>query len=514
MARVSRAEQLRWRLLGYQPSDTLLGWAGPGVVALVGGLLRFWQLGSPHRLVFDETYYVKQAYSMLKYGIEMRSSPDIQKHDEFFTNGTPDVFGKTADFVAHPPAGKWVIALGEQLFGVDSSFGWRFSVALLGTVSILMVGRAARRLFGSTFLGIVAAMLLAFEGHHFVHSRTGLLDLIVMFFGFAGFCALLIDRDRSREVLSQRLRPSSFGPWLGWRPWRWAAGVLLGLGAATKWSGVFFLAVFALMSVLWDAGARRAASVPRWWLGAVLRDGPYAALSLVGAGLVTYVASWFGWFRSTIGYDRHWAEQSPGQGPQWLPAALRSLWKYHQEMYSFNVGLNSGHPYRTNPWSWLILGRPTSFDYQGPKRGEAGCTVALCSKAITSIGTPTIWWGATIAVFVLLFMWALRRDWRAGAVLAGLAGGYLPWFQYQDRTIYSFYTIAFVPWLVLACTYVLGLWIGGPTASPRRRRAGLVATCVFVVGTVALFTFFYPVYTSQLLTYPQWRMRMWFPSWI
>ena len=85
-----------------------------------------------------------------------------------------------------PPVGKWIIAFGEWIFGSTSSFGWRFSVALLGTLSILMVGRIARRLFRSTYLGMIAAFLTAFEGHHFVHSRTGLLDLILMFFALAG----------------------------------------------------------------------------------------------------------------------------------------------------------------------------------------------------------------------------------------------------------------------------------------------------------------------------------------
>ena len=56
----------------------------------------------------------------------------------------------------------------------------RFSVAVLGTLSILMLGRAARRLFASSYLGTCAALLLAFDGHHFTHSRTGLLDLIAV----------------------------------------------------------------------------------------------------------------------------------------------------------------------------------------------------------------------------------------------------------------------------------------------------------------------------------------------
>lgn len=526
MTAMTPTEQLRSRLLGTRPTDRLWGWLAPLIVAAVGGFLRFWKLGDPHQLVFDETYYVKQAYSMIRHGFEERVPDNIKYPDAMFTNGTPDVFGTTADFVVHPPVGKWVIAVGEQLFGVTSSVGWRFSVALLGTLSILMIGRAGRRLFGSTLMGTIAAILLAFDGHHFVHSRTGLLDLIVMFWAFAGFCAVLIDRDRSREILARKVgalrevgqAPGTggllYGPWLGWRPWRWVAAVCLGLSAGTKWSGLFFLAVFGLMTVLWDVGARRAAGIRRWFPGAVVLDGVFAGVVMVGVAVSVYLASWTGWFLSRDGYDRQWAVTHPSRQFGWVPDALRSLWQYHQEMYRFNITLSSPHPYKTNPWSWLIQGRPTSFFYEGPKKGQDGCTVDLCSKAITSIGTPTIWWGAAVAIFILLFMWALRRDWRAGAILAGFVGGYLPWFNYQQRTIYSFYAIAFVPWIVLAVTYVLGMVIGPDVASRRRRRWGLASAGAYVVLTVALFAFFYPIYTAQVIPYTQWSWRMWFPSWI
>ena len=49
-----------------------------------------------------------------------------------------------------------------------------------------MIGRIARRLFGSTLLGTTAALLLAVDGQHFVHSRTGMLDIFVMFWALAG----------------------------------------------------------------------------------------------------------------------------------------------------------------------------------------------------------------------------------------------------------------------------------------------------------------------------------------
>ena len=525
MARMTRFEELRLRLLGEgydsrSPADRLWGWLGPLFMAVVGGGIRFWSLGRPDQLVFDETYYVKQGVSLLDHGVELRVRDGLETPDELFTNGTTDVWGTTGDMVVHPPVGKWVIASGEWLFGPTSSFGWRFGVAVLGTLSILVVGRVARRLFRSTLLGTVAAFLLAFEGHHFVHSRTGLLDLTLMFFTLTGFAALLIDRDAARKVLARKVAALeagtrlAYGPWLGLRPWRWVAGVSLGLAVGTKWSGLYALAVFGLMTVWWDMGARRAVGVRHWARAAVLKDGLYAFVALVPTALVVYVASWTGWFRSENGYQRDWGAQNPSADFGWVPDSVRSLWRYHQDAYSFHIGLRSEHPYETNPWAWLVQGRPTSFFYEGPKQGEDGCTVTLCSKAISSVGTIPIWWLATIGIVFLLYHWALRRDWRAGAILAGFAALYLPWFFYQERTIYTFYAVAFVPWVVLSATFVLGLVLGPSTAPWWRRQVGLLAVGGFCLLVLLVFAFFWPVYTAQVIPYAEWRWRMWFPSWI
>ncbi|MBK9101888.1 MAG: phospholipid carrier-dependent glycosyltransferase [Austwickia sp.] len=534
------AQQLRLRLLGYQPPDRMLGWLLPIVVAVLGGFLRFWKLGHPSTLVFDETYYVKQAYSMLTWGYERRVRADLTGEsvtphaDQVFASGTPDVFGTDTDFVVHPPVGKWVLAVGQQLFGADNPFGWRFSVAVLGTLSILMVARVARRMFGSTLLGTTAGLLLALEGHHFVHSRTGLLDLMVMFFALGAFCALVIDRDSSRALLADRVGalgdrarcagdrtwPATdprmrYGPRLGARPWRWVAAVSLGLCIGTKWSGIYFLAVFGLMTVLWEIGARRTVGVRRPIAGTLLLDAPQAALTIVPTAIAVYVASWVGWFRSDTGWNRDWGAKHPAEGLAGLvPDPVRGLWRYHQEMMDFHVGLTSPHTYQSNPWSWLLMSRPTSFYYEGPTSGVDGCTVEKCSKAITNIGTVSIWWACIAAVFVLLAAWILRRDWRAGAILAGFVAGYLPWFLYQSRTIYTFYAVAFVPWVVLAVTYVLGLVIGPATATAQRRRRGLVIAGAYVVLTAAMFAFWYPIWTAEVIPYSQWTWRMWFPSWI
>lgn len=369
---------------------------------VVGGVLRFWNLSNPHQLVFDETYYVKQGWSLVQWGVELRNDPvlDAAKSvDQNFTGTNQNVYATVGDLVVHPPVGKWLIGWGEQLLGVTSSLGWRLAVATFGTLSILIIGRVARRLFRSSVLGTLAAILLAFEGHHLVHSRTGLLDLFVMFFGLTSFAAVLIDRDASRAVLARKVgavpvgevvaRFGPSGPWLGLRPWRWVAGISLGLCMGTKWSGAMFLVAFGVLSVLWDMSARRAAGFPAYIWGGVVKDGIYAFVAMVGTAALTYLVSWTGWFRSTQGYDRYWASDNPADGPwTWVPGSLRSWWHYQVEMYQVSRSINSPHDYQTTPWVWLIQGRPTSFFYEGPKRGEWGCEVEVCSRAITSLGTP------------------------------------------------------------------------------------------------------------------------------
>ncbi|MER7975367.1 phospholipid carrier-dependent glycosyltransferase, partial [Streptomyces sp. NPDC096080] len=258
-----------WTALGLAPREAGLiaratGWAGPLLVALLAGAVRFWRLGSPHAVVFDETYYAKDAWSMLRFGYE-GTWPDRKVVDpEILAHQQALPLSDAGSFVAHPPMGKWVIALGEGLFGLDP-FGWRFMTALLGTLSVLMLCRIGRRLLRSTFLGCLAGTLLALDGLHFVMSRTALLDLIVMFFTLAAFGCLLVDRDRARAALAAslpvdadgRARPdarAAAATGTGVRPWRLAAGGLLGLAAAGKWYGRFVVVVFTGLTLRWDGG--------------------------------------------------------------------------------------------------------------------------------------------------------------------------------------------------------------------------------------------------------------------
>jgi dolichyl-phosphate-mannose--protein O-mannosyl transferase len=513
-------------------SEAFWAWTGPLIVMLIGGLQRFWRLGTPRALVFDETYYAKEAASYLRYGYELAPVPAPPRSPDPFVLGHGDVFGTTGEFVVHPPVGKWMIAAGEWLFGPASPAGWRFAAAGCGTLAILMIGRIAFRLFGSALLATTAALLLACDGEEFVHSRTGILDIFVMFWALAAFGCLLIDRDRARARLTARVAgqrvagqrvagqagpwvAGRFGPWLGPRWWRVGGIACLTLCTGVKWSGIYFAAVFLTLSVLGDLAARRRAGVPRWVLGGVLADGVQAFATSIVVIPAGYVATWSGWLAGSRGWDRQWGAQHPAApGWGWVPSALRSLWQYHAEMWHFHLTLHTPHPYMANPWAWPVLGRPTAFFYANHASGHVGCHTGTCSQEILALGNPAIWYGGVLAAGVLLFRWLLARDGRAGAILAGIAAGYLPWFLYQGRTVFAFYAVAFVPWVVLGVSYCLGLLLGPRDGPARRRRRGALAAGSYVFAVVTLFWFFYPVLAARVIPHTDWLLRMWMPSWI
>ncbi|HEY0217566.1 MAG TPA: phospholipid carrier-dependent glycosyltransferase, partial [Cellulomonas sp.] len=354
--------------LGATRRARLTGWLWPLAVTVLAGVLRFWDLGRPRELVFDETYYVKQAYSLLVQGFEGKWGDDA---NAAFAAGDGSGLTSAAEYVVHPPVGKWLIALGLQAGGgIEHAWAWRLSSAIAGTLAVLMIARIGRRLLASTALGTLAGLLMAVDGEAIVHSRTGLLDNFVMFFALAAFGALLLDRDQARRRLAARTAgvldsgaDLGWGPRLGWRWWRFAAAVLLWLCIGTKWSGLYFLAVFGVLSVIWDATARRSVGVRGWLPAAFVKDAVPAGLIMVLTAAATYLASWWSWFASPGAYLRQWAVQNPGEGVTWLPPALRSLWKFHTDMWHFHTTLTAEHAYAAHPIGWIVQWRPTSFYY-------------------------------------------------------------------------------------------------------------------------------------------------------
>jgi dolichyl-phosphate-mannose--protein O-mannosyl transferase len=482
------------------PAGGWRGWLGPVLAGVVATLLRVPNLGRPHAMVFDETYYAKDALALLLFGHEMNAKKSANEQllaMDGNLEAARSIFKDDPSYVVHPPFGKWVIAAGELAFGADP-FGWRIAVCILGVLSVVLLARIVRRMTRSNLLGTVAGFLLAIDGMAIVLSRTALLDGVLSFLVLVAFGALVLDRDRTRRLWPRH----------SLRPWRWAAAVALGLACAVKWSGLWFVVAFGLLTVFWDLGMRRERGERNVLVRTLVRDALPAALVILPVALLTYVATWYGWF-TTGGYLRTWAADNGGYTG--IQAALRSLAHYHGQALGFHTGLTTEHSYQANAWGWPVLARPTSFHYESQ---GLSCGADTCSQEVIALGNPVIWWAAVAALFHQAWRWAAVREWRAGAALCGFAAGWAPWLLFQERTVFGFYSIVFLPFMIMALTFSLGAILGRPTDTRERRGNGAIAVVTFLLMALAASWWFYPIWTGEIITYREWQLRMWLSTWV
>lgn len=494
-------------------------WGAPALVVGVAAFTRLWGLGHPAELVFDETFYVKDAWTLTNLGYEASWPAEA---DASFNAGSTDIYLANPSFVVHPPLGKWIIGIGMSLLGSDNPVGWRIATAVTGILAVVLLMLVAKLLFRSTALAVLAGFLFAIDGNAIVMSRVALLDNSVMFFALLGFGAVLLDRGWSSARLSAWIaareksgRLPDWGPMMWWRPWLFLAGAAFGAAAAVKWNGLYFLAAFAVYTLVVDALARRRAGLPLWFAGTLFKQAPATFLLTVPVAAAVYLSSWTGWFLSDNGYDRHWADDAGNAWTgalAWVPHSLQSLWHFETAVYQYHVGEMRPHGYQANPLTWLFLIRPTSMFYQSVAAGQNGCD-SLCGQSITGIANPIIWWAATAAALYLVYRLARYREWRVGLVLAGLAAGYLPWLLYLNRTVFQFYTIAFEPYLILALVTVAGILLGSPDDPAWRRTSGLRIVAIFLGIAIVVSVFFWPLWTGTQLDYWLIAAHWWLPTW-
>jgi dolichyl-phosphate-mannose--protein O-mannosyl transferase len=241
-----------------------------------------------------------------------------------------------------------------------------------------------------------------------------------------------------------------------------------------------------------------------------LRAGPAALMTLLVLPAV-YVATWWSWFTADAAWGRDWAENHPGEGVTWLPNALNSLVNYHVDMWQFHSTLTADHPYAAHPLGWIIQLRPTAFHFQDVT--VVGCGADRCVSSITALGHPFIWWAGAAALVFALWRVARKADLLALTVITGTLAAWLPWIPFAHRTIFTFYSVAMAPFVVLTLVWALRhAALGEGVERWNRSSAAMVA--VFV-GVVLIFAgFFIPIWTGQPIPYWYWQSHMWLPSWI
>jgi dolichyl-phosphate-mannose-protein mannosyltransferase len=409
-------------------------------------VLRLVRLDVPGIYVFDEIYYAGDAASLLRAGAE---------------RGTP----------VHPPLGKWLIALGIQVAGMDP-VGWRIGAAITGSLVCAVVAVIGWRLTRRTELALLAGALAALDGILFTASRVAMLDI---------FEALFVVLAVHACVVAVQAPPGAV------RRWHLAAAMWLGLGAAVKWSALFtapVLAAVIAVQLLRQPGSSQRARLA----GTARRLGAVAGIT-TGSYVLAYVPTFIA---------------QPGRAnPADFLRRQRALLDYHLSLRPRNV---YAHP----AVDWLAQRHPAGLLLQDCPPSTAGGSSPVCPSgrghdltvAIVSVANPVVWALGILALAVLVGRLVYTRSVGALIIASAVLTRWGPWLLTRDG--YSFYAASLVPFLVLAVVLAL---------EPLPARALRWSACGVGVLAVAAFAFFYPYWSGVPMTPEDADLRRWMSTW-
>jgi hypothetical protein len=335
-------------------------------------------------------------------------------------------------FDPEPPLAKLLMTPPIAFFGFNS-WTWRLSTTIFGSLLVGLMYLVALRLRRDRFFAIATSLFICFDGLALVESRTGVIDIIAIFFVALFYYVFLLHWQARTRVqwrttlyVMAGVAGLAFGAKLtALAPTVVAGGLIVARGLAPYIAGF----------VPWIrriAGPGRAETI--MWRNAA---GPRAVIHYLVAGLVA-VAIFCACFSryETIQHDDVYfftgcnpaVAGLPGTpktlnvpvtrvGPLTLPnpvEAVDNIVQITAASLRYHAEECHSHPYSSLWLTWPIMEHPVLFyATSAPNNGP--------SAEITDMGNPAIWW---LGILALLFcVWQMTRGpnlWRLAVPLIGL----------------------------------------------------------------------------------------------
>ncbi len=462
-------------------------------------------------------------------------------------------------FDPEPPLTKLLIAGGISWLGFDP-WGWRIMSAILGSLVIGVIYFMARRLWRrSRVFPTLAGLFLSLDGLELVESRTGVIDVIAVFFVMLAYWMFLLH-------------------WHARTPgqWRWTlylTGVASGLGLACK---ADMVPAVALMVVLLLARWVRPRLRLRWGRGGVARwvlppapDDPVEATRrtmvrhlnwswhYLAAGAVILFLFYASFFRYWTTPHTLYVNFANTQGPTatctglfekasvcqlpvamplreyhigsvdfWLPTGFNPVqsiadveWNSLGSL-SYQATLKATHPFASPFYSWPVGAHPVLFyaTYSGNGVSTVNGQTVSNYTWISDMGNPAILWLGLLALVWCLFLVVRRRDRVAAFILLAFLFDWLLLWSWPSRILFFYEYIEALPFVCLALAYACSRLLRAQVVVQLdRARLGSLSLAplggAVVLAVVLCFAYFYPLWTGQPIASSNFFQHIWVPGW-
>jgi len=402
---------------------------------------------------FDEIYHARTAY-------------------EYVRNTT--IYETT-----HPPLGKGIMALGIQLFGM-TPFGWRFMGILFGVLMVPVFYLLVKDLFSHTTVAACGTAIFAFENMHYAQTHLATIDTFVVFFILCMYLFMFRFISSGYEAPFYKTLPALL-----------LCGISFGLGAASKWTGIYAALGLVVMYAVY--------LIARGWHQHINGQGQEYRRFLfqtLGASVLCMVIIPF------IIYTLSYIPYATANGNPFTISGLMRAMMSNQELMLRYHGISvvgADHPYKSRWWMWMLDLRPILYYRNGDPANNAVTIIAGFTNPLVTVG------GLAAMAYTLMDFFR-RKSAVALFIVIGFLSQLVPWML-VSRITFAYHYFPSMIFLALAICY---------TFYHILRRSPEYKWRIWVFTGVSLLIFFLLFPPTAGVKMPDWYFKYfvkWLPSW-
>jgi len=420
----------------------------------------------PHTHNFDEFHYVPSAKQVLE-------------------------FKKNQNW-EHPPLGKELMAIGIGIFG-DNPLGWRVMSVLFGAFTLSGMYALALVLFDSPIIALWSTLLTFSNQLLYVQARIGMLDTFMMGFLVWALAAFFWCWKPGRDPVQVK-RTLIF------------SGVMFSLATATKWFAVvpwfacFLLYVGVRLFRYWGVQfgpekltTGKNASTREWYHPEIFPGVSFLfmAISYFGIGILIYFST----------FIPIMAAQDSGFG-------IADLLARQGEMFGGQLRVVNNHPYMSQWTGWPVMARPIWYAY------DADATMKDHVRGVLLLGNPLLMWGGLAALLFCVWDWIKTRHRLSFLITFAYGTLYFCWALIPRKI--AFYYYYYPAGMILSFAWAR-FWFRKEEARDDLKNffsRKYLPQLVFLGISLAVFVYFLPILSAQLIPNRTLGRWTWFRAWI
>ena len=381
--------------------------------------------------------------------------PSVPYYDEVHYVGfIRELFaGRYNQYVSnHPPLWHFLTALCMMVFG-DHPWSWRIVSLIAGLGILPVLYQLTKKITGDPLIALLTVFFWFFDCLSLTQARISMMNSLQLFFMLISMLFFLESLKNTRPPDKKKLL---------------FAGLFFGLTITTKLVALNMLLFFVPLLVFYIAVKKTLKT--GWW--------PWLGLCFILIPLAIFLCV-------------HLAI------PFFKGRTLADIWNITAFHIHYHMTTTQTHRYSSPWWSWPIMSRPTWAFYENHHGFVQG---------IIFIGNPVIFWSIPLAIGFVVWEFLMKRSLATGIILLGFCSQWL-FFSLATRLTFFHYFYLAMPFAAMAMAFLAKrIWLKG--------KIGRSIVLVFLILTVMMFVYWYPLLTGLSIPQKFYQQHMWFKSWI